>query len=269
MGLEGLHILLAEDNPTNQMVAVQMLESLGARVSLASDGVEAIELAGRERFDLALVDIEMPRLPGTEVIRRLRAGAPPHSDMPLIALTAYVMGDLRAEIDKAGADGVIAKPILSVEGLETDILRLAQARRMGGASSTAKETPAPIEEPTPLELSGSHLTGIDPRIYGDLAEAIGPEALPDLLRKMAEDIISVRARLETGLARNDSASLRAATHVLIAVAGSIGATKLQYGAQCLNSAAHSHQTGDIDSLGPAIMAEIDAVLRFLNSKLQR
>ncbi|MEM9148303.1 MAG: response regulator [Pseudomonadota bacterium] len=264
MGLRGLHILLAEDNATNQMVAMQMLESLGATISLAADGVEAMELAKRERFDLALIDIEMPRLSGTEVIRRLRAGPPPHCDMPLIALTAFVIGDLRGQIDDAGADGVIAKPLLSIEGLGDDILRLTEARRRSGAHVTRFAAAEPVA-PVPPEQEEA----IDLHAFEALERAIGPEALPELLRKMALDIAAVRGRIEAGLAGQDPMVLRSATHVLVAVAGSIGATKLQYGAQCLNSAAHSGHSPDIDTLGRSVIAEIDVVTRFLSSKLRR
>ena len=83
MTLAGMNILLAEDNPTNQMVAVQMLESLGAEVTLASDGAEALGILGQREFDVALIDIEMPRISGIDLIRRVRAEPGPaarHAD---------------------------------------------------------------------------------------------------------------------------------------------------------------------------------------------
>ena len=104
MTLSGLHILLAEDNPINQLVASQMLESLGASVVIAEDGAEALEIVGREAFDLMLVDIEMPRVSGIEVLRTVRGSSGPIAGMPMIALTAYVMREHRAAVDAAGAD---------------------------------------------------------------------------------------------------------------------------------------------------------------------
>jgi len=261
VSVAGLHILLAEDNPTNQMVAVQMLQALGARVTLAGDGEAALDLAGTRRFDLALIDIEMPRVSGTQVIRRLRAGPAPQSDMPLIALTAYVMGEHRAAILEAGADGMIAKPILSVEALEADILAILQAR--SGRQMAAVASVAPSREP-----ASGRTASIDLRIYESLVRAMGPVAIKELLRKMDRDILGVREKIETALAARDQRELRGATHILVAVAGSVGATKLQYDAQCLNSAAHSGDINTVDRLGKMVIAEIDLLRGFLRSKLQ-
>ncbi len=261
MSIAGLHILLAEDNPTNQMVAVQMLQALGARVTLAGDGEAALELAESRRFDLALIDIEMPRLSGTDVIRRLRAGPPPQREMPLIALTAYVMGDHRAAILEAGADGMIAKPILSVEALEQDILAIVEQRP--GPQIPAVASVAPSAEP-----ASGRAASIDLRIYESLVRAIGPVAIQELLRKMDRDILGVREKIETCLEPLDRTGLRGATHILVAVAGSLGATKLQYDAQCLNSAAHSGDISNVDRLGKMVIAEIDLLRGFLRSELQ-
>ena len=115
MTLSGLLVLLAEDNPTNQLVAAQMLESLGASVILAEDGAEALEIVAREPFDVMLVDIEMPRVSGIEVIRTVRGSSCPISEVPMIALTAYVMPQPRAAIDAAAAARGTAQRTLSVE----------------------------------------------------------------------------------------------------------------------------------------------------------
>ncbi len=149
MTLSGLRVLLAEDNPTNQLVAAQMLESLGASVVLAADGAEALEIVAREPFDVMLVDIEMPRVSGIEVIRTVRELSGPIAEVPMIALTAYVMREHRAAIDAAGADGVIAKPILSIEQFGADIRRFMQRRpdaasAEDGRTGSASGATAPV-----------------------------------------------------------------------------------------------------------------------------
>jgi len=135
MTLSGMQILLAEDNPTNQMVAMQMLESLGADVALAVDGAEALEMLQQQHYDVALIDIEMPRISGIDLIRRLRSLDGDLAEMPLIALTAYVMREHRAAIDEAGADGIIAKPILSIEQFGDDIIGYVRLRKSARASA--------------------------------------------------------------------------------------------------------------------------------------
>ena len=259
--LDGLKILLAEDNPTNQMVAMQMLESLGAEVVLAEDGVAAFELVMREPFDVALIDIEMPRLSGTDVIRRVRSVPPPVRDMPLIALTAYVMREHRAAIDEAGADGVIAKPILSIEQLGLDIRAFMDSRRRRRPFAVLPPDVAPAP---PLDDEPC----VDDRIYGKLAEAIGDVAIGDLLRKMERDIMDVRTRIVEARRASEPLALREATHILVAVAGSIGAVRLQKNSQCLNSAAHSGDTKEMEQLGREVIADIDLLQEFIRGKIR-
>ncbi|MEM1345317.1 MAG: response regulator [Pseudomonadota bacterium] len=263
MSLAGLHILLAEDNPTNQMVAVQMLESLGAKVTLAVDGAEALEMAAGEAFDVGLIDIEMPRVSGTDVIRRLRQGTGPCQAMPLIALTAYVMREHREAIDAAGADGVIAKPILSIEQLGEDILALMAPRR---AQNRPPSTPAPaptLDAPT-LDYGGS----IDLAIYTALEGSIGQPAMQELLDKVEIDLRAAGTRIAEGGRMGDIKAVREASHILISVAGAVGATVLQEQAQHLNTAAHAGKTETMAADCEGALAEIAAVLGFLKSRKQ-
>ena len=240
MALSGVRILLAEDNPTNQMVAVQMLESLGAEVTLARDGAEALEAAAARAFDLGLIDIEMPRVSGLDVIRRLRAEP---GDMPLIALTAYVMDEHREAIDAAGADGVIAKPILSIEKLGEDIRAMA-GRRWGAAGGGDRCRAAAAEVP------------IDREVYDALLGSLGREAMRDIIEKVAEDLLAAQRDIRAALARGDGDLLRRTSHSMIAVAGTIGAHVLQNGAECLNSALHRREN---------VLAQIENVLSALRA----
>lgn len=112
-------VLLAEDNPVNQQVAVAMLEKLGHRVELVSDGLQALEALERSTFDLVLMDCQMPELDGFETTSQLRknesAGgrsgqsAPPR--VPVIALTASAMQGDRERCLAAGMDDYLSKPL--------------------------------------------------------------------------------------------------------------------------------------------------------------
>ncbi|WP_419253615.1 PAS domain S-box protein [Caulobacter sp. ErkDOM-YI] len=131
--LEGLRILLVEDNPTNQLVASRILQQLGALVHTADDGLSGVEAARNGAFDLVLMDVQMPGIDGLEAARRIRALPGPASLTPIIALTANVMAHQRATYHAAGMNGVAAKPI-SPTALVTEILRLADE---GPISKTA------------------------------------------------------------------------------------------------------------------------------------
>ncbi len=104
-------VLVAEDNPINQTVAVKMLERVGVRAEVAHDGQQAVEMVARERYAAVLMDCQMPRLDGygaTAEIRRLE-GAERHT--PIIAMTANAMKGDRERCLEAGMDDYLAKPV--------------------------------------------------------------------------------------------------------------------------------------------------------------
>lgn len=256
MTLSGLRVLLAEDNPINQLVAAQMLESLGASVTLAEDGAEALEIAGRETFDVMLVDIEMPRVNGIEVLKTVRRWSGAVAGMPMIALTAYVMREHRAAIDAAGADGVIAKPILSIEQFGADILRYMRRRAGPCAGSEGSESEA---EPSV----------IDRNIYDTLAEAIGPVAMAELLGKVNPDIRAARDRLTRALDPLDLGEIRSVTHILISVAGAIGAVSVHDLAKRMNAAGHRGDTVAVEQGMGGLLGEIDRMLDHVLDQVNR
>jgi CheY-like chemotaxis protein len=106
-------VLLAEDDPVNQAVAAEMLQLLGADVDCASDGGQALALLKAGRFDLALLDVQMPVLDGTEVARALREWerSERRPSTPIVALTANATPDDRRECLASGMDSFVAKPV--------------------------------------------------------------------------------------------------------------------------------------------------------------
>jgi signal transduction histidine kinase/ligand-binding sensor domain-containing protein/DNA-binding response OmpR family regulator len=111
-----LKILVAEDNPINQMVAVRLLEKRAHRVTVAATGREAVAAVERERFDLVLMDVQMPEMDGyeaTAAIRQAEAGTGRH--LPIFALTARAMKGDEERCRLAGMDGYLPKPINSAD----------------------------------------------------------------------------------------------------------------------------------------------------------
>jgi CheY-like chemotaxis protein len=114
-----LRILLAEDNPVNQRLAMRLLQRRGHRVDLASSGREAIDWLERERFDLILMDLQMPDIDGLEATAMIREREKERGGRtPIIALTAHTMKGDRERCLKAGMDNYINKPIDAVKFLE-------------------------------------------------------------------------------------------------------------------------------------------------------
>ena len=255
MTLAGLRILLAEDNPTNQMVATQMLESLDADVTVVDDGAAALEILKARDFDVALIDIEMPRISGVELIRILRAEGGRFDGLPMIALTAYVMREHRAAIDSAGADGIIAKPILSIEQFGNEIRAILDKAR-GGAAADAPERSA--------ARSDGALATMDEEIFDLLCSSFDDAKRAELIGKISHDIGAACGQIEGAQTSSDVETIRAATHILMSVSGTIRATRLQSLAQCLNSAGHAADSQEIDRIAPDLVAEAARVLEFID-----
>jgi CheY-like chemotaxis protein len=247
--LAGLRVLLAEDNPTNQMVATQMLKALNAEVSVAADGVEALERFEAEAVDLVVVDIEMPRLSGLDVIRAIRARGDARARTPIVALTAYAMREHRDRIAAAGADGLISKPITSVEAL---------GRALAAHAARSAATPAPAESETaPV---------VDAAVFDALAQAIGADMMAELLDKVIADLMGTRHDLAGALDTLDLGPIRSASHILISVAGALGATRLHACARTLNAAAHAGRLDGIEAEVRRCIDEIDLAVAFARDR---
>lgn len=109
--LAGKRVLLVEDNDINQLIASSLLEQVGIVVSLANNGVEAVEAVKQGCFDLVLMDIQMPLMDGLEATRRIRALAEVPAHMPIVAMTAHAMSSDYAKSIEAGMNDHVTKPI--------------------------------------------------------------------------------------------------------------------------------------------------------------
>ncbi|MFV0475529.1 MAG: response regulator [Pikeienuella sp.] len=245
--LKGMSILLAEDNVTNQLVATHMLETLGAKVDIAADGAIALDRLRERAYDVLLIDIEMPRVSGLDVIRAIRADDGPLAAAPVIALTAYAMEEHREKIAAVGADGLIAKPITSISQFGADILSLMDQR----AARVVAARPAAV---------------IERMIYESLSASIGPEAMTELLARIEADLQAMRADLGEAVGSGDLDLIARASHVMISVAGSIGAVRLQRQAERMNRLAHGGEAEPAARLAVDALPELERVVGFVQGE---
>ncbi len=124
----GLHILVAEDNPVNQMVATKLLSKLGCTTKVANNGAEAIERLQDEKFDLILMDCMMPELDGYEATRRIRATDNDYAKIPIIAFTANAMQSDQQACTDAGMDDFLDKPV-TLARMQATLTRWAEKIR--------------------------------------------------------------------------------------------------------------------------------------------
>ena len=106
-----LHILVAEDNPVNQMVAQALLKKLGCSVVIVDNGEAAVQKVAQESFDLVLMDCIMPVMDGMEATRIIRTSGQPYDQIPIIAFTATVTDEDQQAFQQAGMDDFIDKPV--------------------------------------------------------------------------------------------------------------------------------------------------------------
>ena len=106
-----LRILLAEDNVVNQKLALRLLQQMGYRADLASNGIEAVESVQRQTYDVVLMDVQMPDMDGLEASRKINAHWQPQDRPRIIAMTANAMQGDRDMCLAAGMDDYLTKPI--------------------------------------------------------------------------------------------------------------------------------------------------------------
>ena len=126
-----MHVLLAEDNPTNQYLLNAYLRAAGHSVEMVANGVQAVDAATRGGFDVILMDVQMPELDGLAASRRIRALPGPAGQVPIVALTANALSRDRDACLEAGMTDYLVKPI------DVAALHRSLARARGDAAEPA------------------------------------------------------------------------------------------------------------------------------------
>jgi PAS domain S-box-containing protein len=260
------HILLAEDNSVNQRVATAMLEHLGFRVDVVSDGSDAVEAATRTSYQAILMDCQMPVLDGYEATGRIRLLEGADRRTPIIAVTASAMKSDQQRCLAAGMDDYVPKP-LSLKALSEVLARWGP----DGSGHIAASDPV---EPISAALVGlDHLSDparpvLDAQVV-DRLERLGVSAGEDLWGQLTAlflfDSEAHVLALRGALADDDAVAVARSAHTLRGAAANIGAAAL---ARLCATLAMDGAAGDLrssEALLQAIEGELERVCVALRS----
>ncbi|WP_312630724.1 response regulator [Pantoea piersonii] len=198
-----LRILLAEDNLVNQKLAAHFLTRLGHQFAIVSNGLEALEQLDKEKWDLILMDLQMPELDGeqaTRLIREREASRPGRPHQRIIAMTAHAMKGDKEFCLQHGFDGYLAKPV-SLETLNDEILRVI--------TLLAPAQPAAPASPPDRQTLATRL-GLDDALLSELL-ALFADGLPEMI-----------AQLKSALSEQDKTRIRRLAHKLRGEASTFG-----------------------------------------------
>ncbi len=242
-----LRILLAEDNTVNQKVARRMLEKLGYRSDIASNGLEVLHALERQRYDVILMDVQMPEMDGVEATRHVRTFYPPERQPCVVAMTAHALQGDREWLLQAGMDDYVKKPV-QLEELVAALSRASQSIPPQSARAPATEeaheaspstpngertSPAP---PEPPELEPR--APVDTGVLHDFLEMVGAtlaEEVNEWLNLFLHDASSALTTIQLAVQADDRQQVMQAAHTLKSSSAQIGAYTLSHHCQQLEA----------------------------------
>jgi PAS domain S-box-containing protein len=226
--IRGANILLVEDNEINQQVAKEILEGAGLKVTLAADGQEGVNAVKESKYDVVLMDVQMPVMDGYTATREIRHLKSEIRNVPIIAMTAHAMAGDEDKSLQAGMNGHVTKPIDPDQLFSTlqkwikpgeRRVQVQQAEVPG--EQTEPDMTVPAEDELPESLSGFDLADGLKRLQGN------KKLYRKLLLSFATDYHAVANEIRQALDAEDFDQAHSLVHNLKGLAGNLAATKLQ------------------------------------------
>jgi len=240
-----LNLLLAEDNVVNQILAVRLLEKLGHKVTVANNGIEAVQHWLDGKFDAILMDVDMPQMNGYEATRLIREREL-NRHVIIVAMTAHAMQGAREECLNHGMDGYLSKPI-NTELLINE-LNMIRANTGGNGALSAGNSELPgLPCEFKLEFALANMDN-DWELFREIA-AIFLEDYPGMLNK-----------LQTAIEQGDQAQTRYMAHTFKGMISPFGMPSLTEIARCIESQPERDRLQDYNAL--------EGGLNSLSGKLQ-
>jgi len=238
--IKGKCVLLAEDNPINQQLAVEILSSAGVDVDVASNGLEAVEMVQNGSYDAVLMDVQMPEMDGYQATQKIREMG--YKDLPIIALTAHAIQGYREECIAAGMNDYVVKPI------DPDFLFVVLAswiKRKAGSEPPVlehPEVPAPVAADPAVEAPVFDLETALKRLRGNRG------LLMQLLGEFAKDNKDSAEVIQKSFEAGDWESSHRTAHSIKGVSANLGMSRLHRASEALEQALKHHRSEEIPGL---------------------
>ncbi len=261
--LNGVRILLTEDNLINQQIAVELLEGVGAGVAVANHGGEAVQrlqgVAFPPPYDVVLMDLQMPEMDGFQATAKIRSD-PRFARLPIIAMTAHATLEERQRCLDAGMNDHVSKPI------DPEVLYATLERWVTPSAASAAKTSS---EPAPAAVAGDlpSIEGVD--AADGLARVAGNARLyRSLLEQFAGKQADAGAQISAALRGGDRKAAERLAHTVKGVAGNLGIKGLHAGAEKLERTLHevgADATAALSDFSSSLAAQVEAIRRTLGA----
>jgi signal transduction histidine kinase/DNA-binding response OmpR family regulator/HPt (histidine-containing phosphotransfer) domain-containing protein len=256
-------ILLAEDNLVNQKVALKLLEVLDYRVEVVADGLSAVAAWQTGKFDLILMDCQMPHMDGYEATREIRRLEEGRRRIPIVALTAHAMKGDQEKCRAAGMDDYLSKPIDRAK-LEACLEQLLQSSGSTGSMLAIKEVSMAGEnDAAPNATAQSHC----PVDWHALLESIDgdQEFARDLTDAFVATVDRELATIALAVSTGDAAALRSSAHTLKGASANLRASAASSAAALLETASDSGKSAQVSALAEKLTIEVRRTIAYLRS----
>jgi len=263
-------ILVIEDNAVNQEVIGQMLRSLGCQVQVCASALDGLRALCEKRYDLVLMDIQMPGMDGVEALnwfRRSRSGrfdflTPP--DTPVIAVTANALGGDEERFLELGFDDYLSKPFRQSQLLAMLAKRLRPAAPVDSEGPAGAGRAIPPAVATPAPAAAAATDGVLDALALDRLRELDPSGENQLLERVMKafenSLERLLPQLQDAQASHDLTGIRHVVHTLKSSSASIGALKLSHICAEIEAMVRREATQGMDELIVALQAEVTIVV---------
>lgn len=221
----GGRVLLVEDSPTNQLLAVSLLQKAGCEVEIAANGVAAVQAASQQQFDLVLMDLVIPDMDGFEATARIRALPAAFGQVPIVAMTAHSQQQDRARCQAAGMNDYLVKPLLP-ESLNEMLSRWRPASTTAGPGVGPEAGAGRVAMPAPGSVAPNQPPILDSVRFAALQQETTPAVLMRIIDVFSQELRQRQQQLAEAIECEDLAAVTTGLHTIKSSAGALGGQAL-------------------------------------------